>query len=161
MERKNSIIIKGIDGRDILYRNFNGAVSRFNNTGAKKFTVRLNEEVAIDLKEKGFNIKQKEFDNGEVTYLLEVFINYGSYAPNIYAITGNVKKLLDDNTIKSLQGADIISVDLCIRPYSWELNGKTGIKAYVKYMYVTIEEDPFADDYAYMDGEDFNYGEEE
>lgn len=161
MERTNSIIIKGIDGRDIMYRNFNGAVSRYNNTGAKKFTVRLSEENAIDLKQKGFNVKQKELDNGEFTYQLEVFINYGSYAPNIYAITGNVKKLLDDNTIKSLQGADIIVADLCIRPYVWELNGKTGVKAYVKYMYVTIEEDPFADDYAYMDGEVLDYGDEE
>lgn len=161
MEKLNSIIIKGIDGNDILYRNFNGAVSRFNNTGAKKFTVRLNEEIALDLKQKGYNIKQKELDNGEFTYQLEVFINYGSYAPNIYAITGNVKKLLDDNTVKSLQGADIISVDLCIRPYNWELNGKTGVKAYVKYMYVNIEEDPFADDYAYLDDGALDYGEEE
>lgn len=161
MERTNSTIIKGIDGRDIIYRNFNGAVSRFNNTGAKKFTVRLSEENAIDLKQKGFNVKQKELDNGEFTYQLEICINYGSYAPNIYAITGNTKKLLDDNTVKTLQGADIINVDLCIRPYDWEVNGKVGVKAYVKYMYVTIEEDPFAGDYEYLDNnEDFDYEEE-
>lgn len=161
MERTNNIIIKGIDGKDIKYRNFVGEISQYNRSGMKKFTVGLKEEIALDLKDKGFNVKTRELDNGELVYNLEVCINYGTYAPNIYAITGDTKKLLDDNTVKTLQGADIINVDLCIRPYHWEANGKVGVKAYVKYMYVTIEEDPFAGDYEYLDNnEDFDYEEE-
>lgn len=161
----NNIIIKNIDGRDVRYRNFAGNVSQYNSTGAKKFNLVLNEDIALDLLKRGFNVHSKELDNGDIMYSLDVFINYGNYSPNIYAIAGDTKKLLDDKTIKSLQGADIIKADLCIRPYHWKAAGnKSGIKAYVKYMYVTIEVDPFADEYAYLDHDgledEFDYEEE-
>ena len=38
-------------------------------------------------------------------------------------------------------------MDLIIKPYVWEVGGNTGIKAYLKTMYVTAADDPFYQKY--------------
>ena len=63
-------------------------------------------------------------------------------------ITGDRRNELDEESVSILDNVDIVGVDLDIRPYDWEVNGKTGRTAYLHSMRVVQEVDRFAmDDY--------------
>ncbi len=47
----------------------------------------------------------------------------------------------DEEDCELFDYVDIKNVDLIIRPYNWDMNGKTGVKAYLQSLYITIEED--------------------
>lgn len=145
--RRNSNLI--LEDTRIIFRNFAGEETRFNRAGNRNFSVILNHEDALKLLDDGWNVKIKEpRDNFEdpLCYL-EVTVKFDNIPPKIVMISGNKKTNLDCETVDVLDYADISTVDLIIRPYNWEVNGKTGVKAYLKTMYVTINRDEFEDKY--------------
>lgn len=143
-----------IEDAVILFRNFTGVGTQYNRLGDKNFSVRLDEESALPLIEDGWNIKPlKPLDESdpEVYYHLPVKVRFDIVPPTIWLITNgsrSKKTLLNEKTVSVLDFADIVSADLVIKPYNWNAQGKSGIKAYLKTAYITIEEDRFAAKYA-------------
>lgn len=138
---KNDIVI---EGARLLFKNFAGEEGRFNPAGNRNFCVLLEPEMARALIEDGWNIKtltpREEGDDPQP--YLQVTVRFANRPPKIVLISSSGKNTLYEDEIKLLDYAEFENVDLMISPYHWEVNGKAGIKAYLKSGYFTIVEDP-------------------
>ena len=142
MRRTENLVI---EGAKLIFKNFAGEESKFNRRGNRNFCVVLEQEDAMNLMDAGWNIKELNTrEDEEPLYYLQTSVSFDNIPPKVVLISGRTKTMLDDTTIDTLDYAEIANVDLIIRPYHWEVNGKTGIKAYLKTMYVTVEVDEFA-----------------
>lgn len=148
-----------VENARLIFKNFAGEESKFNRAGNRNFCVILDGDSADDLRQMGWNVKalRPREDEDEPTYYLQVTVAFGNFPPKVIMISGKTKTVLDEESIDTLDYAEIANVDLIIRPYHWEVNGKEGIKAYLKTMYVTIEQDVFAGKYDCLDDEDLPF----
>lgn len=139
-----------IDDARIVYRNFAGIGSKFNREGDRNFSVIIpNQDIADELMNMGWNVKIRPArDEDETPFMhLPVKIKFNDRGPNIQLKTGSAINYLDEESIGILDNIDIVSVNLDIRPYDWDVNGKSGRTAYLQGICVVQEVDRFARDY--------------
>lgn len=145
--------IMQIDNARIIFKNFGGKESKFNREGDRNFSLLIEDPDTADaMAERGWNVKIKEGrDEDEGPFMrLPVKVKFTDYGPRVYLNSaGNVTEL-DEESIACLDNIDIESVDMDIRPYDWEVNGKTGRTAYLQSMNVVQRIDRFAARYANM-----------
>lgn len=135
----------------IIFRNFAGREGKFNREGDRNFGVLLPDTVAEAMLADGWNVKYlKPREDAEEDELPKPWIqakvkfpkpDSRARPPKVMMVTSRGLTNLDENNIQILDWVDIVKVDLIVRPYAWEMNGGSGITAYVKSIYVTIEED--------------------
>lgn len=139
-----------IDDARIIHRNFSGVGSKYNREGDRNFSVVIeDEEVKDALIQEGWNVKIKPpVEPGEPAFMfLPIKIKFNDRGPKVYLKSGSNMTELDEDTIDCLDNIDILGVDLDIRPYDWEVSGKTGRTAYLQSIHVTQEVDRFAERY--------------
>lgn len=140
MSEPKSVLMEGVR---IVFRNFKGAEGMYNREGDRNFAVLLDDDVAEDLDKQGWNVKwlkaRDEEDNDQA--YLSVSVNFKGRPPRVVMISSRGRTDLDEESVEILDWVDIANVDLIINPYSWAVNGKTGVKAYLKSLFVTIDED--------------------
>lgn len=140
-----------IDDARIIYRNFRGEGGKFNREGDRNFAVVIpKQELADELLNRGWNVKikpPKDEEDSPFMYL-PVKVKFNDRGPQVYLRTDDRVNRLDEETISVLDDIYIRSVDLDIRPYDWDVNGKSGRTAYLQSIEVIQEIDRFAARYA-------------
>lgn len=143
-----------IENAFIFYRNFSGTASAFNAAGQMNFALRIPEEMVEKLVADGWNIKQTKpranDPEAPIYNFTTVKVVYDRYPPEIVLVNGATKAqtVLTKDTVKLLDSAEILNVDLVVRPYVWSnAKGESGVKGYVKTMYVTVQQNRFAHKY--------------
>lgn len=150
VDRLPLVTIRNADVLPGSWRNFSGE-DRFNaGEGKRGFNIKLPADVAAAMISDGFNVKElRALDEDDAPGArIEVAVSFKNRPPQVWLISGGHRTLLDETSISVLDYADIARADVMINPSRWEVNGKTGIKAYLHKLFVTLKEDELDADYA-------------
>lgn len=148
------------DGR-IIFRNFAGKESQYNRKGVRTFAVILPEDVAQEMLADGWNVKwPKPGLDGEVgDPFVRVEVRYDIRPPRVVLLTETTRTQLDEDSVELLDWANIKYVDLIARGSFWSNNGKSGLKAYLQSLFITIEEDALEKKYEIYENPPTDYNE--
>lgn len=136
----------------IMFKNFSGKEGKFNREGDRNFALAIDHATAEQMVHEGWNIKELQpREEGDPTQpYLKVTVKYPKEGrpPRVVLITSAGKTELDEETCGMIDWAQIRNIDLIIRPYDYDFNGNQGRAAYLKSIFVTIEEDELDIKYA-------------
>ncbi len=137
-----------IAGARLGFKNFEGKEGPYNKAGDRSFAIFLDRDYAEELAEQGWNIK---FPTGEGAEdrnpYLPVAVGFEYFPPKVMLVQEPENIFLDEESVGMLDWSQISNADVVIRPYEWTVNGNSGVKAYLKALYVTLDEDEFAAKY--------------
>lgn len=139
-----------VEGAQIIFKNFAGEGSPMNAEGNRNFCVILDPDVAEAMAQDGWNVKYlsaREEGDEDVPYI-QVAVGYKVKPPHVVMITSGGRVPLDESMIETLDWADFRNVDLIAQASNWKVGDKSGVKAYLKTMFVEIEEDELQKKYA-------------
>lgn len=168
-----------ISKAQICFRNLAGKPTKFNSKGGvRDFAIILdNYDDVESLINMGFPVKyfnKKEPTAPDVPYLkVKVNFRYSDdgtelLSPHIYLVERDPnnpekivnKKLVTPQLAAIADQAELDYCDIVIRPYGWEVNGNSGVAAYLDKMFMNLHIDEFESQYEMYDDPDENNIEE-
>lgn len=141
-----------IENAEIMFLNFAGREGTYNEKGKRNFCVILDEDLAETLAKDGWNVKRlnsKDDDNEDLgAAYIQVTVRFDTRPPRINWVTSKGRSVLGEDECEVIDYADLKNVDLIINPHTWSVNGKSGVKAYLKNGFFTLDEDELDKKYA-------------
>lgn len=126
------------------YRNFAGDPDKYNPNGCMgNFWLFLTDDKAHELEAQGLNIRWKENRDGDMEGRLQVFVRFEFVPPKIFLKSGTKVTEITKETVRGLNHDEFSSASIIINPYRYVVNGREGVKAYLKKGYFTLCEDPY------------------
>lgn len=137
------------------FSHFDGREDTFNAEGDHNFQIILPEGMVPELRQQGWSIREMPgYEEGDPSeFLLKVKISYRFEAPKIYLIktnpeTGVTRKYrCEQRDLADITRRTTKKIDVIIKPNFWSHGQSSGITAYVKELYATVEQSRFADRY--------------
>lgn len=155
---------------DILFPNLEGKKDQYNTNGERSFRLKFNDDdFAKELINDGWNIRIYTPKNEEYSpyYYMTVKCKFRADSENVYQdpeihrVNAKNDILCGPQNMADIDAAfkarKVKRVDLVINPYHWVHPGMgngEGISAYVREMWIEVEDSPFASRYS-----DRNYGD--
>ncbi len=160
---KNGFGLLRLSGTRILYPNFAGQKTDFNNEGDRNFGAAVDPDLAEQLRADGFRVKTipayADDPDSTPTDWIKVKVNFNSkFPPKVYIIRVDpddpenedkmVQTRLNEDTVGLIdilsKSRSIIRADMNIKPsrYPAKPNRPGGISCYLDALYVTIMDDP-------------------
>lgn len=136
---------------NITLKNFAGRPDDYNpKGGVREFAILLDPETAKEMAEAGWNVKVFKAKPGEEETpqaFIKVRVRFSNFPPKIVYMTSKKASVLTEKNVAILDDSEFENVDVTIRASFWEVGGKSGIKAYLKEMFVTIHENRLSEKY--------------
>jgi hypothetical protein len=132
-----------IEDARIIFRNFEGKEGPYNEKGIRSFCVLLNGDLERQMVEDGWNVKYLRPTEPDVPpqAYLPVAVSYKHFPPKIVLLTSKNRTVLDEEDVDTVDWVDIKTADITINPSTWSVRGNSGVKAYLKTMYIIVNED--------------------
>lgn len=140
-----------IEGADLMFRNFAGQERDFNSAGDRNFCIMLDKrpDVVEIMTERGWNVKtlKPREDGDEPRPYIQVTVQYNKgRPPRCVLVSSRGRTDLGAEEVALLDMADIKNADVILNGYHWRIRENTpqeasGVKAYLKSIYLTINED--------------------
>lgn len=148
-----------IEDAHIIFRNFAGREGQFNREGDRNFCVVLPPEIAEQMIEDEWNVKQLRARDEDTPgdFYIQVSVGFKNRPPNLWLISSKGRVRLGQHECEILDWVEIAKADIIVNPYRWSVSGKSGVKAYVKSLVITMKEDYL--DLKYADVPELEHGE--
>lgn len=140
-----------IENARLIFKNFAGEERQYNPAGNRNFAVIIDDyDRAKALAEDGWPVKWlRPREEGDTeTAFIRAKVSYANRPPKIVTVTSRGKTQLEEDMVGMLDWAEIKSADVALSPYNWtNARGEHGVSAYLRTLYVVLEEDEFESKY--------------
>lgn len=153
----------------IIWPNFAGRADKYNSEGDRNFTLHVTKEQADQLAAVGWNVKckyprpEEDTSEQEERCVFKITVKYRTRDgepkknPPVIKMIGNRTRnrtLLGETNVENLDGATIAEADISFVPYFWDTATGIGVSAYLRKLYVVIQEDELDEKWAELDEEE-------